>query len=477
MLASLRNPFQRSHLLLAGIVLAALFIGAALPLYVGLMEGKLGKLAAVPAVLLFSFLLIYDRKLTFVLIMLFRASGDIFLSFTRFSLGGRDIGVGGLINALIIGIALMLVFERPKEIPGKSVWMWWGFMLVSLASVFLSPTKPDAVRTWLTMVSCFAVFASSFHLVKTREDFLFCVKLVLWSSVFPVFFGFVDIALNHASGGPDGFRVRSTFGHPNEFAFYLLVVLTLAFYRWKTMPVSKHGSNAARLVLSGYMLVVVGMLVLTKTRSAWLACALEFTVYAVLFERRYLIYMACLVLLAPFIPGVADRLGDLGKGNEVTTYAQLNSFAWRVYLWESALNSMRPVQYLIGNGLLAFKESSQEFFPLAGRVKWGAHSVFVQLIYEMGALGVASYLLVYYGALRQLVRMLKIDKLGAFFLIVIVVNYLICAISDNMLDYLTFNWYVWFPVGAGCALVRATLPAKVSSHSRPDWNTLHGTSA
>jgi hypothetical protein len=464
-------------LLLAGIVLAALFIGAALPLYVGLMGGKLGKLAAVPAVLLFAFLLIYDRKLTFIVIMVFRASGDIFLSFTRFSLGGSEIGIGGLINALIIGIALMLVFEKPREIPGRSVAMWWGFMLVSLASVFVSPTKADAVRTWLTMVSCFAVFASTFHLVKTREDFTFCVKLVLWSSVFPVFFGFVDIALNHASGGPDGFRVRSTFGHPNEFAFYLTVVLTLAFYRWKTMPVTKRSGGPARMILACYMLVVISMLVLTKTRSAWLACALEFTLYAVLFERRYLLYMAGMAMLAPFIPGVADRLGDLGKGNEVTTYAQLNSFAWRVYLWESALNSMRPLQYLIGNGLLAFRESSQEFFPLAGRVKWGAHSVFVQLIYEMGALGVASYLLVYLGVLRQLTRMLKLDKLGAFFLMVIVVNYLICAISDNMLDYLAFNWYMWFAVGAGCALVRANLPAKTKDRFHTNLNTAPGIGA
>jgi O-antigen ligase len=184
-----------------------------------------------------------------------------------------------------------------------------------------------------------------------------------------------------------------------------------------------------------------------------------------------------MAMLAPFIPGVADRLGDLGKGNEVTTYAQLNSFAWRVYLWESALNSMRPLQYLIGNGLLAFRESSQEFFPLAGRVKWGAHSVFVQLIYEMGALGVASYLLVYLGVLRQLTRMLKIDKLGAFFLMVIVVNYLICAISDNMLDYLAFNWYMWFAVGAGCALVRANLPAKTKDRFHTNLNTAPGIGA
>jgi hypothetical protein len=464
-------------MLLAAIVLAALFIGAALPLYVGLMGGQLGKLAAVPAVLVFSFLLVYDRKLTLILILLFRASGDLFLSFTRFSLGGSDIGVGGLINALIIGIAMMLVFEKPKDLPVKSVTMWIGFLLVSLAAVFTSPTKADAVRTWLTMVSCFAVFTSAFHLVKSREDFRFCMKLVLWSSIFPVMFGFVDIALHHGGGGADGFRVRSTFGHPNEFAFYLSVVLTLAFYIWKTMPVTKRGSGPGRLALGFYMLIVLLMLVLTKTRSAWLTCALEFALYAVLFERRYLVYMACMAMLAPFIPGVADRLSDLGKGNEVTTYAQLNSFAWRVYLWESALNSMRPLQYLIGNGLLSFRESSPEFFPLAGRVKWGAHSVFVQLIYEMGALGVTTYLWVYYKVVRQLVHMVKLDKLGAFFLMVIVANYLICAISDNLLDYLSFNWYMWFAVGAGCALVRALVPAKAAPFRAAGLNHSRGIGA
>jgi O-antigen ligase len=165
-------------------------------------------------------------------------------------------------------------------------------------------------------------------------------------------------------------------------------------------------------------------------------------------------------VIALFIPGVADRLSDLGQGNEVTTYAQLNSFAWRVYLWETALQWMTPIRYIFGNGLQSFKEYSPIFFPLAGKVNWGAHSVYVQWLFELGAIGILTYIWLYYGALRQLKKMLKIERLGAFFLIVVVLNFLLCAISDNMFEYLSFNWYLWFIVGAGCALVRFNEPAK-----------------
>jgi len=44
------------------------------------------------------------------------------------------------------------------------------------------------------------------------------------------------------------------------------------------------------------------------------------------------------------------------------------------------------------------------------------------------------------------------NRLGAFLLVVMVLQYLIVSASDNMAAYLAFNWYFWFMLGAGCAL-------------------------
>jgi len=44
------------------------------------------------------------------------------------------------------------------------------------------------------------------------------------------------------------------------------------------------------------------------------------------------------------------------------------------------------------------------------------------------------------------------DKLRTVIAITLVIEYLFFAFSDNMLDYLAFNWYFWFFMGAACAM-------------------------
>lgn len=465
MFIPLKNPFRPIHFILLGILMLALVVGAAMPIYAGLMGDQVAKLAAFPALLMFGLLFLFDRKILLMLIIFFRAAGDNLLELTRFSLGGYPIGVGGLINAAVILIALMLALSKPKEAPKGLLLTWAAFLLIALFGVALSPVKSEAIRSWLALVSYFAIFVSAFHFVKTKEDFRFCAKLVIWSSVLPVLYSFVDVALNHGAGGPEGFRLRSTFNHPNVYAFYLTVIIPVAFYTLKSMPVARNG--AARFFLGCYIFVLIGMLVLTKTRSAWMACLLCFVLYALFFERRYFAYLLVLGVVGLFIPGVADRLADLGQGNQVSTYAHLNSFAWRVFIWESAFHWTKPIHYFFGNGYQSFKEYSIIFFPSAGHLKWGAHSVYVQLLFELGVVGVGSFLFVFYKVFAELTRMLKIDRLGAFFLIVVMFNFLVCAFSDNLLDYLSFNWYLWFMAGVGCALVRSGAPVPAAPAAMP----------
>jgi hypothetical protein len=47
------------------------------------------------------------------------------------------------------------------------------------------------------------------------------------------------------------------------------------------------------------------------------------------------------------------------------------------------------------------------------------------------------------------------DKLGTVMIITVVLEYLVVAFSDNMLDYLAFNWYFWFVLGTACAIIVA----------------------
>src|SRR5262249_39719100 len=158
---------------------------------------------------------------------------DVFFDATRFSLFGYQIGVGGVINAIVILVAIVLVAEKPDALPRKAVWAWAGFLATAAIGVVISPVKADAVRIYLSVLSYFAVFVGAFVLVRSPADFRFCVRLVIGSSVIPVVYALAELA---TGGGhtPDGLRLKGTFGHPNIFAFYLVVVISLTLYLRKS---------------------------------------------------------------------------------------------------------------------------------------------------------------------------------------------------------------------------------------------------
>jgi len=452
--ASPRNGkvHRRSLSIATGMLFSACLIGAAIPLLTSALENSIPRLLALPAGIALLSLLLLDRPKFLMLVLVFRSSGDQLFDVTRFSLGSYEVGIGGLINAFVIMIVALMIVEKPGALPRRAAIAWAGFLLAALVAVPISPVKGEAIRTYLALLSYFAVFVGAFHVVRSPADFRLCVKIVLWSSVIPALYALVELGTGGAHRA-DGFRIQGTFAHPNIFAFYLVLVISLVLYMLKSS--GKALSTEVKVVLLLYTLLLLAELLLTKTRSAWLACLTIFVIYGLIFERRYLAYATLVPLLALLIPGVQDRLLDLSQGNEYVQYARLNSFAWRRLIWESGLQWMRPDHYPLGYGLESFKHFSLVFFPLADRAGTGsgAHNVYVQLLFETGIVGLAAYLALVGWLLWCLRALPSLDRMAAFVSIAAIVAYLIISLSDNMLRYLSFNWYFWFVVGAACAAV------------------------
>lgn len=437
----------RPNVIIAGIVLTSGLVGVGIPFYVGAMGDDKARMMVLPALILLGFLLMFNRVLLLVLILLFRASGDVVLASTKFDLGSVSLGIGGLINAFVILIALLLVIEKPGECPKKIFAMWSFFLLAGLYGVMIAPSKSEAVRMYLGMISNFAIVVSSFYVSRSMGGFGMCARLVLWSSILPVVYALFEIFMNE--GGFHGFRLKSTFAHPNIFGFYLTLVIALTLYVLKSQGFAL--SLVKRSSLGIYLFVLLALLLLTQTRSAWVACFTLFLLYGLYFERRYLIYLILAPFLAMLIPSVQERLLDLGSGNQYVQYAKLNSFAWRLLMWETGLKWMQPARYLLGYGGEAFSHYSTTFFPLSGGSHMGAHSVYVQLFFELGAVGLAAFLWLFGRVLWTLRPIFSIDRLAGLTTVVLIVEYLLVSISDNLLHYLVFNWYFWFIVGAALA--------------------------
>jgi O-antigen ligase len=365
---------------------------------------------------------------------------------------GEGMGLGAIVNALMTAIAAWYILRRPNAIIPVVAPMWAPFLLVAAISVTVAPSFSHSIRLCLVQFSYCAVFAIPFYLLRSRRAVRQCLFAILWSSLLPACLGIFQVAVPSARFEGEGSRIHATFSHPNIFAFYLTLVISTILYMQKAAVTLLR--PATRTALWLYMLVLVVLLVHTKTRSAWVGMLLVFCIYGFFFQRRYLVY----VLLAPAIllldTDVRERLADLGSNNDSPMDGNVNSYQWRVILWTAGLNWMDSSRKLLGYGLDSFKIYSTQFFPLEGRDTWDPHNVYVQLYFETGIAGVASYFWIFFKLLRQLGKVFTRDRPGGIILIATTLCYLVTSWTDNMMYYLSFNWYFWFLMGTVCAAYR-----------------------
>lgn len=412
-------------------------------------------LAVLPLVLAVGFTLLISPKSLLLAIIVLRAGTNSIFDSARFSGIG---GLGGLINLAVIVLAVVLIVRDPKRIPGIAWWAWIPFMAIQLVGIGYSPDPWQQLRPWLAQLSTFAMFLIAFHLVEDFSSLDKMFRLVVLSSIPVTVLTLAEIAgvyggavtsnlegMESVSG-----RHSGPFSHPNILAFYLLAVLGIVFYFWKRK--NMVASPWVRVGAVLYLLVLLGLIYATKTRSAWVAVAFLFFLYGVFVERRYLLYLLLAPAFAMLIPEFRDRILDLGQGNEVVQYARLNSFAWRQLLWSDGLGWMKLSRYLTGYGTGAFFFHSPTFFSMSGGLNWGAHSVVVQLFFDLGIVGLLCYAWLFGCCLRMLLPVFRLDRLLAILFTALLGCQLLVSLSDNMLSYLVSNWYFWLAIGSVCAL-------------------------
>lgn len=425
-------------------------------------------LAAGSGALLALWLALTNRRRLFFLILISRAFCDPLLDALKGD-GDAGMGLGAVLNAAVIALAGVCLLGRPGKARGPLVGLWGAFLLCSLIGALLAPAFSAALRMFLVQVSYCAVFLLAFYLIRTPAEVGACLHALLLSSAVPVMYGLLELGLGLGLGespaGSDQLRLKSTFSHANIFAFYLMLMVAVVLHLQKAGPVRPR--RARRWCLWAYMALLLALLAGTGTRSAWAGCAVIFIAFGLVFQRRFLVY---LLLAAPLIllaPGVSERLMDLTSNTDLSSSDSLNSYAWRVVLWKSGLGWMARSHYLFGYGLDSFRYYSPRFFPLEGKDVWDPHNVYVQLFFETGLAGLASYAWLFWRLFARLSRSHAQQPASSTILMACALAYLLVSYSDNMLYYLSFNWYFWFFMGTACAAQRWHRAAGVHHPGQP----------
>jgi O-antigen ligase len=387
-------------------------------------------------------------------ILLIRASSDPVFNLLGGDADASSMGFGAIFNALAIAVAFVFLAQRPLTAPFLIVGAWGPFLLIAFGATLYAPDFSDAARLALVLLSYWSFFAIPFFILRSSTDVSRFVLLVIGSSVVPSLYALVNIA--RGLSDMDDFRLQSTFSHPNIYAFYLVLLLGLSLYITSSRIV--RVTSQVRMLIMLYIPVLTCFLILTKTRSAWITCGLVFLVYALRIDRRFLAGFLLVPVLLVANPNLMERLTDITAATEIDSFKQLNestrlnSYVWRQALWESATPQILE-KPLLGHGLMSFKPSTPEFFPLIGPEGIDGHNFYLQVGFEMGLLGVLALVWLLGSVARYVARGLRRDPPGVTVILCILLGYVLQSFSDNMQFYLSFNWYFWFVMGTICAWI------------------------
>ncbi len=407
-------------------------------------------LGALPFVALLFIVLVLNVHTTFLFVLWTRSLMDPVFVHTKV---GGGAGIGGVLNLFVILMVLCLVLRFPKTLSReRHVVPWMCFLAMGALTVPFAPMPSQSLRFLLNMVTYLCMFAAPFFIVKREQDKKFWIRVLLYSSFLPVMMACVGLVTKWQFLNAHG-RLSGSFAHANILAFYTVFVIALTFYVLKTNILSLR--LPGRFAMWLYMAALVTVLLFTQTRSAWIACGLFFLIYGLLKDKKILIACFLIGTMMTAVPQVQTRLKDLTEGTGSKRSEKLNSMAWRVKLWEYAIPSIKK-RILLGHGLDSFQLLSKDFFPLEKVTGAPAHNVYVQLIFEVGLLGLLAYVWIYFRILKTFYRRmrsgLRAISIESTLLFSYVIGYLVVSISDNLPYYLAFNWYFWFFVGL---LIRA----------------------
>lgn len=398
--------------------------------------------------LLLLVIIFFRKSLSFLFfLLLFRAVLDPFFIKIRFNFGGANLGLGGGISLLLIILTSLYIFSQRESLRRAAhliVGLYLLFCLHSLFLFFNTPAKAEVFKVIVRYFSILSIMMLSIVLVKTEKDGRFLIKAMVYSALFTITVGFALRKFNADN------RFEATLGHPNILAFYLLIIFGCLIFRLDQDCLTSSGLRFSRWRYVYFVLLLVAML-LTQTRSGWIAFILMIFLYVFLFKKKYIIpILLCLVILFA-LPIVKDRFSGIVGANSHGFYIKReNTFGWRLEKWGYILDESLKKPWT-GHGLEAAK--------MFGKDKVEAHNDYLRFFAELGVLGVITYFLPFFYLLRFSIKNLKkftpnslITRISKF-MVIFLPAFLVMSISENLAAYVIIQWYFWCIAGVYIALI------------------------
>ncbi|MHB1133602.1 MAG: O-antigen ligase family protein [Chloroflexota bacterium] len=412
--------------------------GARWPLGRTLALGALALAAGLPLALLpLSWAAALLGGVAVTLLVLIRPEAGLYLlafsvpyeSLRELALGGVTLGstqalVG--LTALAWALRLATVRERPAaplNLARPLLPMVAAVLLSSLRAVESGAALKELLR-WLELL---LVYVAAADLLRADRRKGLMLGLLLLAGVSQALLGLVQFVLRW---GPEGFRTGAflraygTFGQPNPFAGYLgtLLPLGLALLLCGWLAGAPRRGLGFALTLGASALLGAALLA-SQSRGGLLGLMLAVAVIGSLASRRAFLATLVLGVVGAFVLllGTFDLLPAVvaGRLTQITSYfglfdvrtVVLTPANWavveRMAVWQAAWGMFEAHPFLgvgAGNYVAAYPGFMMPGWP---DPMGHAHNLYLTILAENGAIGLAAFLALWLGLLGAVWRALR----------------------------------------------------------------------
>lgn len=342
----------------------------------------------------------------------------------------------GLIFLTAVSFVLKLLCEKDRRyIITPMSFLIIGFLMLAAFSSFTSFNISKSVQVLILYI----LFASAYFLIvnniKTKNQWYNLVMVFIAAGVFVGLLGiyqnfFID---NTASSWVDSemfgdisTRVYSTFDNPNVLGQYLVLTIPIVFavlYSVKTI------SKKAVFLVS--FLIMCACLVFTWSRAAWVGIILAVGFFLVMKDRRWFSLCILALIIMPFVlpESIISRITSIGNLKDSST-------AYRVSVWIASLRMAKDFWISgIGLGSGAFERVYQNYALNGAGFALHSHNFYIQLVVEMGILGLVLFLMIILSAYKQIISINEKNTLNKNVAIAMggaLIGYLFQGVAENL---------------------------------------------
>ncbi len=351
----------------------------------------------------------------------------------------------GLMALRRLGRAEPLYFDGAR---GVALLIFSGLAFASLAW----SVNPEVTRTTgMELLKLTAIYLTIINVITTgRRLAAMCLAMVLASIVTSI--GVIDW---YRTGVDlvEGFRSRwvGVYADPNHMAMNMGLVVPLAV----AFLARKESGWVLRAACGVAAALAVVAIVLSHSRGGFIGLTVAMAVWAFREKRR----LQAIVVGAMLAVGLVMFAPEsFWKRNEtVTSFHEDASAMGRVYAWQvaSRISLDKP---MLGVGAGSFRYAWAQYAPPEARRAYVAHNIFLDVIGELGFVGLILFLVFAGGATGGAFEASKDSRMGwlARALAASMAGYLVCDLFSGYI--LSAHLYVLFGLAASAhriARVRA----------------------